>query len=127
LDGVRIADHTPEHGEEEYTSEDLKAPHLQEGGMKVTGFVLFGMLVLIYLHLVKEIWRLVAESKQLGSATRFNRFWWTPAWRLHRAAFPSSELRRGIVHRFIAITGLGIICFFLIVWADIHSLGWFGW
>lgn len=95
--------------------------------MKATGICLFLIAAVIYFQLLQDIWRLVAEARQAGSTVRFNRFWWTPAWGVHRAVFPSSSLRRGITARFIAIGILGGMCLFLEAWADMHSLGWFGW
>jgi len=83
--------------------------------MKATGSILFGILFLIYLHLVHQIWRLVGEATariddrvqpilvdaSVAACIRQ---------RSHRA-----KLRRDIVNLVIAVTGLGSVCFFLIV------------
>src|SRR6201999_3506832 len=58
--------------------------------MKATGICLFLIAAVIYFQLLQDIWQLVAEAREAGSTVRFNRFWWTPAWGVHRAAFPSS-------------------------------------
>ena len=40
---------------------------------------------------------------------RFNRFWWMPAWKVHRRAFPKSSLRRQIVTRFAITFALVVV------------------
>ena len=93
--------------------------------MKATGIAVFVVAAVIYVQAVRSIWRMVAEARQIESGIRFNRFWWTPAWRLHSIAFPSSPLRRQIVSQCVTIGILAAVCLFLIAWADMHSLGWF--
>jgi len=68
--------------------------------MRVVGYLLAALSLYSYATTVHAIWRLVAETKQLNTGVHFNRFWWTPAWRLHRNAYPESNLRRQIVTRF---------------------------
>lgn len=70
--------------------------------MGIVGYLLFALALFFYVTTVKAIWRLVSESKAIGVAPRnsFNRFWWMPAWKVHREAFPESYLRRQIIIRF---------------------------
>ncbi len=65
--------------------------------MKIGAFVLMTLTFVLYCLVVKAIWQLVSETRASGSTARFNRFWWLPAWKVHRAVFPESPLRRRIV------------------------------
>ena len=68
--------------------------------MSLITYVLFGLAFACYVATVRSIWKLVAESRREFPEGRFNRFWWIPAWRVHRRLFPGSPLRRKIVVRF---------------------------
>jgi hypothetical protein len=68
--------------------------------MRILEYVLFTLAFVCYGATVRSIWRLVIESNALASAGRFNRFWWVPAWKIHRKAYPASALRRQIIARF---------------------------
>jgi ABC-type phosphate transport system permease subunit len=69
--------------------------------MKTVGYLLFLVAAIFYVRTIKAIWQLVDESQKLKTRQRFNRFWWTPAWKVHREAYPESLLRRQIVTRFV--------------------------
>jgi hypothetical protein len=84
--------------------------------------ITFAMLFLAlscYALTVKSVWQLVAECREVAPDGRFNRFWWTPAWKIHRRSFPNSSLRRQILLLFsstflllliaTACMGMGII------------------
>ena len=77
--------------------------------MTVIGYVLFTLALVSYGATVKAIWTLVGESKRVESEKRFNRFWWLPAWRIHRKVYPDSSLRRQIVTRFALTFALVVI------------------
>ena len=93
--------------------------------MKFAGFALFAVAAVLYIWTVRTIWHLVNESKRLGSGVRFNRWRWTPAWKVHRAAYPASALRRQIVIGFLLTWGVGVLALACIAYADIHASG--GW
>lgn len=76
--------------------------------MKLLGFVFLTLIFATYALLVKTIWQLVDESRKVDVTTRFNRFWWIPAWKVHRLAFPESPLRNRIVL-------LWLLCFVTII------------
>ena len=81
--------------------------------MKIAGYMLFLVAFVSYARLILTIRRLVAESRLPGSDTRFNWFWWTPAWKVHRVAYPTSSVRRHIVIGFLltfVLMAAGIIC-----------------
>jgi len=69
--------------------------------MKILGYILFALAFFSYGATISSIWRLVAESRSTKTSVNFNRFWWTPAWKVHRTAYPESPLRKQIVVRFI--------------------------
>ena len=92
--------------------------------MSFVGLALFSVAAVFYIWTVRTIWQLVDESKLLASGVRFNRWSWTPAWKVHRAAYPESTLRRRIVIRTLLTCGFGILAFACMVYADIHSSGW---
>jgi hypothetical protein len=92
--------------------------------MKAAGFALFSLTAIVYVWTVRTIWQLVDQANRLESGRRFNRFWWTPAWKVHKAAFPASPLRRKIVARFLITWGLGALALACFVYAEIHAAGW---
>jgi hypothetical protein len=69
--------------------------------MTIIGYVLMALGFVAYGSILRAIFRLVAETRQLNSDARFNRFWWTPAWKIHRAAYPLSRIRKQIVVLFL--------------------------
>jgi hypothetical protein len=69
--------------------------------MQVVGLLFFFLAFVSYAGLVRTILRLVKESRGLNTSARFNCFWWTPAWKIHRAAFPYSPIRRQIISLFL--------------------------
>lgn len=93
--------------------------------MRFAGFALFAVTAILYIWTVRTIWHLVDESKRLGSGVRFNRWRWTPAWKVHRKAYPASPLRRQIVIRFLLTCGVGALAVASIAYADILASG--GW
>ena len=81
--------------------------------MAIIGYVLVGLAFLSYGTIIQAVFRLVAEARRLNSGVRFNRFWWTPAWKIHRAAYPESPARKQIVLRFLltfALMFAGMTC-----------------
>ena len=83
--------------------------------MRITGYVLFIIAFVIYATIWQAIWQLVRESRQVKPDTRFSRFWWLPAWRVHKKTYPSSNVRQQIVMRFI-------LTFALRRWPGLHRL-----
>jgi hypothetical protein len=87
-----------------------------EGGigvMKIGFYFFFAIALFFYVRTVQTIWMLVTESKRLESGVRFNRFNWTPAWRVHRIGYPESPVRRQIVIRSlftIAFMIVAVVC-----------------
>ena len=92
--------------------------------MRFAGFALFAVTAILYIWTVRTIWHLVDESKRLGSGVRFNRWRWTPAWKVHKEAYPTSPLRRQIVIRFLLTWGIGALALAFIAYADVHAGGW---
>lgn len=92
--------------------------------MKFGVYALFAAVAYFYIWTVRTIWQLVDESKRTGTVVRFNRWKWTPAWKVHRTAYPESGLRRQIVIRVFLTCGFGILAFVCMIYADIHSSGW---
>jgi hypothetical protein len=81
--------------------------------MKIAGYVMFLLAFGSYASLILTIRRLVAESRQVGTDARFNWFWWVPAWKVHRVAYPTSPVRRYIVRRFLltfVLLAAGMAC-----------------
>lgn len=92
--------------------------------MKIAGFILFALTLALYVWTVRAIWQLVSETNNLGTGVRFSRWWWTGAWKVHRAANPSSPLRRRIVTRFLLTWVMGILAMLCIAYATVNSAGW---
>jgi ABC-type phosphate transport system permease subunit len=69
--------------------------------VKITGYVLFMVALVFYAAIWMAIWQLVSESRQATSDKHLGRFWWLPAWRVHKVSYPGSDLRQKIVMRFI--------------------------
>jgi hypothetical protein len=87
--------------------------------MTIIGYVLMALAFLAYGTIIKAVFRLVAETRQLNSGVRFNRFWWTPAWKVHRGAYPMSPVRNQIIVRFLVtfalmLAGMACIAFSLV-------------
>jgi hypothetical protein len=81
--------------------------------LKIAGYMMFLFAFVSYARLILTIRRLVAESRQIGSNTRFNWFWWTPAWKVHRVAYPASLVRRQIAAGFLltfVLMAAGMAC-----------------
>jgi hypothetical protein len=55
--------------------------------MKFGVYALFAAVAYFYIWTVRTIWQLVDESKRTGTVVRFNRWKWTPAWKVHRTAY----------------------------------------
>jgi len=85
---------------------------------------LFSVAAVYYIWTVRAIWQMVNESKWLDSGVRFNLFWWTPAWKVHRTAYPESLLRKQIVTRGLLTCSFGVLAFGCKVYAVIDSSGW---
>ena len=68
--------------------------------LKLLTGMLFASALAAYAITWKAIFRLIGEARQIGSEVRFNRFWWLPAWRVHKTAYPDSSTRRQIVVSF---------------------------
>jgi len=52
--------------------------------MRIASYIGFVIALCFYVKWIQAIWKLVAESKPLESAVRFNRFNWTQALKVHR-------------------------------------------
>ncbi len=81
--------------------------------IKIAGFVLMAVAFVSYGRLVQNIFQLVSDSRRINSGVRFNRFWWPPAWRVHRDGYPTSPVRRHIVWGFLLTCALmfaGMTC-----------------
>jgi hypothetical protein len=89
--------------------------------MKIAGYILFALAVAFYIWTVRTIWQLVREANNLGTGVRFSRWRWTPAWKVHRAANPSSPLRRRIIVRFLLTWATGVLAMLCIAYATVHS------
>jgi hypothetical protein len=87
---------------------------------------LFAVAAVLYIWTVRTIWQLVNESKRIDSGVRFNLWRWTPAWKVHRTAYPESALRKQIVTRGLLTCGFGLLAFACKVYAVIQSLVWPG-
>ena len=94
--------------------------------MKIAAYILFALAVALYIWTMRTIWQLVRETNNLGAGARFSYWWWTPAWKVHRAANPSSPLRRRIIARFLLTWAIGILAMLSIAYATVHSPGWLG-
>ena len=87
-----------------------------EGGigvMKIGFYFFFAIALFFYVRTVQTIWMLLTENKRLESGVRFNCFYWTPAWRVHRIGYPESPVRRQIVTLFlftIAFMIVAVVC-----------------
>jgi hypothetical protein len=82
----------------------------------ILGIASFAAAFWRYVLLVRSIWRLVSEARQLCPDRTFSRFFWTGAWKPHRAATPESPLRRQIAMGFVQVwlfmlLGLGCVAF----------------
>ena len=93
--------------------------------MRLVGYAFIAVTVILYIRTIRTIWHLVDESKRLGTGVRFNRWWWTPAWKVHREAYPASPLRRQIATRLLLTWGAGALATACIAYAEIHASG--GW
>lgn len=90
--------------------------------MKVVGCLLFLVALIFYFMTWREIWRLVDESRTLVPSVRFNRFWWTPAWKVHRTAYPERLVRRRIILSFLMTFGAMILAMACIGYSLTHAL-----
>lgn len=77
--------------------------------MEFVGYGLMASATFFYV----TIWILVAESRRVTSAVRFNRIWWLPAWKVHCEAYPESPVRKRVVHGFAVTFALMLagMCF----------------
>ncbi|WP_433969314.1 hypothetical protein [Tunturiibacter gelidiferens] len=82
--------------------------------MKFAGYVLFLASAVSDAAIWLSIWQLVDESRQANPDKNFSRFWWLPAWQVHKNCYPASDVKRKIVLRFIAtfaLLGAATACF----------------
>jgi hypothetical protein len=93
--------------------------------MKIGCYFFFAIALFFYVRTVRTIWRLVAESRLLESGVRFNRFNWTPAWKVHRIGYPESPVRRRIVTGFLFTWAFMIVAMLCLVYSGIHSSRFF--
>ena len=93
--------------------------------MRLVGYAFIAVTVILYIWTIRTMWHLVDESKRLESGVRFNRWFWTPAWNVHREAYPASLLRQQIVTRFLLAWGVAALAVACIAYADLHTSG--GW
>ena len=69
--------------------------------LKILGTLLGLAAMVSYALMARSVWRLVNESRRANPGVRFHRLAWIPAWRMHRRAFPVSELRRKIRRQYV--------------------------
>jgi hypothetical protein len=93
--------------------------------MEIAGYILSGLVFVCYIQTVRAIWQLVDEARQLGTGTRFNRFWWMPAWKVHRKGYPESTTRRQVIMRCLLTAALMVVVMIYIV-MDEYASGKFG-
>jgi len=91
--------------------------------MTVLSYMLFLWAFVTYFLLLKQIMHLVQESKKTNSTVRFNRFWWIPAWKVHRAEYPASPIRRNIIGLF-AVTFVLMISATVCMAFELLAKGW---
>ena len=94
--------------------------------MMVVG-ILFGLITfVVYVSLLRTTKQLVREVNEADATASFTWFRWNKAWRPHRALFPGSTLRRGVILRFVLcwiLMAVGVLCVGI---ARIHQNGWPG-
>jgi hypothetical protein len=90
--------------------------------MKIGCYFFFAIAAFFYVITVRAIWKLVAESKLLESEVRFNRFNWTPAWKVHRIGYPDSFLRRQIVFGSLFTWAFMIVAMVFLAYSQFHVL-----
>jgi hypothetical protein len=90
--------------------------------MKIGFIFFFAITMFFYVRTLRAIWRLVAESKLLESGVRFNRFYWTPAWKVHRIGYPKSPVRRQIVTGFLFTWTFMMVALVFLVYSQTHVL-----
>jgi hypothetical protein len=101
-------------------------PSTHGSEMKIAGYILFALAVAFHIWTIRTISQLVRETNNLGTGVRFSHFLWTPAWKVHRAAIPSSPLRRRIIVRFLLTWATATLAMLCIAYATVHSSGWPG-
>ena len=89
--------------------------------MRVLAYCIFVIAFFSYGKTVQAIWQLVAETRALNSGVQFNRFWWMPAWKVHRAAYSASPLRRSFVIRFAITFALLVVSMACIALSILHN------
>ncbi|NYF89081.1 ABC-type phosphate transport system permease subunit [Edaphobacter lichenicola] len=89
--------------------------------VKTTGYILFMAAFVVYAMIWQAIWQLVSENRQAYPDKRFGRFWWAPAWRVHRNSYPSSNLRRQIVMLFMLTFALLCAAMVCIGYSMLHA------
>ena len=77
--------------------------------MKIAGFILFALALTLYVWTVRAIWQLVSETNNLGTGVRFSRWWWTPAWKVHRACKSIQSTTAADRYAILAYVGHGNI------------------
>jgi len=88
--------------------------------MRIASYIGFVIALCFYVKWIQAIWKLVAESKPLESAVRFNRFNWTPALKVHRGGYPDSPLRRQIVTYFLLTSVIMIAAMACLAYSTFH-------
>ncbi len=94
--------------------------------MKIAGYILMVFALVSYGMIIRAVFSLVDETRALNSGVWFNRFWWMPALRVHRIAFPASSSRKRIAFRFVLTFVLmlaGMACISLAIVRSVPRLG----
>jgi len=77
--------------------------------MTFAGFLVFAIGVMCYFSTWKSIRQLVVEANTISPNTSYSWFWWMPALKPHKKAYPSSSLRRTIALKYVLSFALLII------------------
>jgi len=90
--------------------------------VKIAGLIFFLGALLSYIGIWRSIAQLVKESRQARPDMRLSRIWWLPAWDIHQMSYPSSPVRRQIIHRFLWTFTLMIVAMVCIGYAIVHGV-----
>lgn len=81
----------------------------------------FAIAVFFYVKAWRAIIELVSQARLAKPSRKFYRFWWTPAWRVHKRAYPTSKIRRQIVLNFALTFGCMLIAMVCLAYTELHG------
>lgn len=88
--------------------------------MKIVSYIGLVIAFCFYVKWIQTIWKLVDESRHLETGVRFNRFNWTPAWRVHKQGYPDSSVRKQIVIYFLLTTAFLFAAMACLAYSSLH-------